>query len=276
MVHKIFRKERLQLILDQIEKEGKVYVEELAEKYKVSTSSIRLDLAELDSLGLITRTYGGAVHPDNALEQIVSPALKIDTRPTIEFRSTKNIMEKEAIGKRAADFVENGDTIIVDGGSTTQCFIKNLINKKDVTIISNSITHISELLKNKNLEIYILGGMIYPDNLVMAGEVTIELLNQFHVMKSFTGIDGISIEGGLTTTNPYASVMTSIKKKMMESADVHYILADYSKLGKTCLLPVCPVSEMNYLITDNKAPAEFVEQFKSMGVNVIIAEPITP
>jgi len=276
MVRKIFRKERLQQILEQIEREGKVYVEELAEKFRVSTSSIRLDLAELDSMGLITRTYGGAVHPDNALERIVSPTAEIDTRPTIEFRSTKNIAEKEAIGKCAAEFVENGDTILVDGGTTTQFFIRNLTSKRDLTIISNSILHINELLKYKNSEIYILGGMIYPDNLVMAGEVTIDSLNQFHVMKSFLGIDGISIEGGLTTTNPYASVMTSIKKKMMESADVHYILADYSKLGKTCLLPVCPISEMHYLITDDKAPTEYVKQLKSMGINVIIAKSITP
>ena len=272
MPKKIFRRERLQQILERIKKEHKAYVEELAEYFKVSASSIRLDLAELEKMGLITRIYGGAVLPEYSIENIMNSSFDIEYRPNLEMRSQKYYKEKEAIGRLAASFVEDGDTILIDGGSTTQFLVKNIINRKGLTIVTNSLPHIPDLLKIQDIEIYLVGGLIYPENLVLAGNFATDSLKQIHVRKSFLGIDGISLEGGLTASNPHASEFVSIKKKMIEISDIHYFLSDFSKLGITCLMPIAPLEEMDYLITDANAPMDIVEQLKSLGVIVEIAE----
>ncbi len=272
MTKKIFRKERLQKIFEIIKSERKAYVEELAANFKVSASSIRLDLAELDKMGLITRIYGGAVLPEYSLENIMNSTMDLDYRPNLEMRSQKYFKEKEAIGKLAASFVEDGDTILIDGGSTTQFLVKNIINKKGLTVVTNSIPHIPDLIKIQDIEIYLVGGLIFPENLVLAGNLAIDSLRQIHVKKGFLGIDGISLEGGLTASNPHASEFVSIKKKMIETSDVHYFLSDYTKMGLICLMPIAPLEEMDYLITDSKVPKEFAEQLRSLGVNVKIAE----
>lgn len=272
MPKKLFRKVRLQNILERIKKERKVYVEELASIYNVSTSSIRLDLAELDKLGLVSRIYGGAVLPEDSIKEQKHSKLNIEISPKLEIESKKNLIEKEAIGKLAASFIDDGETLIIDGGSTTQYLAKYLVNKRNLTIITNSIPHIPDLIKIKETEIYLLGGLIYNDNLALFGDFAIDSLDKIHVHKAFLGIDGISIDGGLTVANPSASTVVSIKKKMIESSDVLYILCDSSKIGRTCLMPVAPVSEMDFLITDNKVPANIVKQLKAMNIKVEIAD----
>jgi len=272
MPKKLFRKVRLQNILERIKKERKVYVEELASIYDVSTSSIRMDLAELDKLGLISRIYGGAVLPEDSIKEQKNSKLNIKISPKLEIRSQKNLNEKEAIGKLAASFIDDGDTLVVDGGSTTQFLVKHLVNKKDLTIITNSIPHIPDLIRIKESEIYLLGGLIYNYNLVLSGDFTIDSLDKIHVQKAFLGMDGISIGGGLTVTNPSASTVVTVKKKMIESSDALYILCDSSKIGRTCLMPVASVSEMDFLITDSKVSANIVKQLKTMNINVEIAD----
>ncbi|HEY60301.1 MAG TPA: DeoR/GlpR transcriptional regulator [Anaerolineae bacterium] len=273
MPKRLFRKIRLKNILEQIKRERKVYVEELASIYNVSTSSIRLDLAELDKLGLISRIYGGAVLPEDSIKEQVNSKPKIEiSHPKLEIRSKKNLKEKEAIGKLAASLISDGDTLIIDGGSTTQYLVKHLVNKKGLTVITNSIPQISDLMRIKDSEIYLLGGLIYNDNLVLSGDFAIDSLDKIHVMKAFLGMDGISIDGGLTVANPSASTVVSTKKKMIKSSDMLYILCDSSKIGRTCLMPVAPVNEMDFLVTDNKVRTDFIEQFKTLNINVEIAE----
>ncbi len=272
MPKKLFRKVRLQNILELIKRERIVHVEELALFYNVSTSSIRLDLAELDKLGLVSRIYGGAVLLEDSIKEQNNSKHNIEIKPKLEIRSKKNLLEKDAIGKLAASFINDGDTLIIDGGSTTQFLVKYLINKKDLTIITNSLPHIPNLLRIKESEIYLLGGLIYNHNLILSGDFTMDSLEKIHVHKAFLGMDGISIDGGLTAANPSVSTIVLIKKKMIESSDVLYVLCDSSKIGRTCLMPVAPVSEMGFLITDNKIPVNIVNQLKSMNINVEIAD----
>jgi DeoR/GlpR family transcriptional regulator of sugar metabolism len=269
---KIFREERLKRIVESVNKNFSVTVEDLAKEFGMSESSIRLDLAELDSRGHIIRTYGGAIKNDDySTVQDGSDFLK-DWRPILTHRINVNVKEKEAIGKLASEFVNNGDTIMVDGGSTTLSFVRNLYKKSGLTIITNALSLLPELTKIKNSEIFIVGGLFYSDNMVLSGDITVENIDRFHTMKAFIGIDGVSIEDGLTVANPSASSMVAPKRQIIESNDSVFVLCDSSKLGKTCLLPVVPIQSISTIITDSNADMDYCSKIEKLGVNIHKAE----
>lgn len=266
MSKKIFREERLQLIYKRIKETKKVFTKELAEDFNVSRSSIRLDLAELEARGLITRTYGGAILPNGLKGNVV------ENLSDLEIRLRRNKKEKEAIGKLAATLVEDGDTIMIDGGSTTHQVVMNLQEKRDLTIITNAVSFLAELMAMNASVVYFVGGMLQRDNAVLVGDISNEVVEYFHPMKAILGIDGISIESGLTAANPSTPAVSSIKRKMIAASDKIIIVTDHTKLGRVCLMPVAPINKMDYLITDNQADTDMIERIRAEGPKVLIAE----
>lgn len=272
MAKKIFREERLQKIYEQILTEKKVYVEDLAKQFAVSSSSIRLDLVELNSRGLVTRIYGGALLPDHTINGSRVNEGSQELKPELNFRSMSERAEKEAIGKSAASLIKDGDTLMIDGGSTTQCVVKHLARKRDLTIVTNSIPLLSDLLTIEDADVYLIGGLIYRDNVVLVGDIANTSIEQFNTMKAILGIDGISLEAGLTVANPNASIIASTKRKMISSSKQLIIVADYTKFGNDCLVPVAPLETMDYLVTDSIAPRDVIEAIRSCGPEVIVAD----
>jgi DeoR/GlpR family transcriptional regulator of sugar metabolism len=272
MTRKIFREERLQEIYEQLLREKKVYVQDLATKFGVSPSSIRMDLVELDSRGLASRIYGGALLPTPRVDIDAIQGATREWRQELVSRSKISLAEKEAIGKSAAGLVQDGDTLMIDGGSTTQYVVKYLKGKRGLTIITNSIPLVPDLLTIEDTDIYLVGGLIYKDNAVLAGDITNTDIEQFNVMKAILGIDGIGLDAGLTAANPSASVVASTKRAMISSCNQLIIVADHTKLGKTCLVPVAPLEAMHYLVTDSDAPHDLLGAIRSRGPEVVIAE----
>ncbi|MCL4487742.1 MAG: DeoR/GlpR family DNA-binding transcription regulator [Chloroflexi bacterium] len=261
----IFREERLQSIFGRIEKDKRVYVKRLAKEFDVSDSSIRLDLAELESRGLLRRTHGGAIL------QAASNGNSVKSISSLHVRAQENQAEKDAIGGIAASLIDDGDTIMIDGGSTTQSVAKHLVGKHNLTIITNSISLLPDLFAIPDAVIYVVGGMVYRENEVLVGDISNENTGYFHPSKAVLGIDGVSPEFGLTAANTSVPAVAAIKKKMIASSHRLIIVADHTKLGRVCLMPVAPIDKMDFLVTDSGAPPEIVEAIHARGPVVKIA-----
>ncbi|NMC78197.1 MAG: DeoR/GlpR transcriptional regulator [Chloroflexi bacterium] len=260
----LFREERLKTILQLLLKEDKVYVTNLAELFDVSESSIRNDLAELQSRGLVRRTYGGAILPEELSRKMVLDNSSIQSR-TITYQK-----EKEAIGKAAAQLVSDGDTIMIDGGSTTLYVARYLSTKRDLKIITNAINLATDLLAIPNVEIFFTGGVLDQRYSQLLGEITVEILNRFHTSKAILGIDGISVRGGLNATDQQVA---AIKRKIINRSDEVIIVCDHSKIERICLMPIAPISDVDYIITDSGAKPSHIEAIQNAGAKVILVDP---
>ncbi len=264
-IKRIFREERLELIYKAIQEKQKAFVPELAKQFSISESSVRLDLAELESHNLITRTHGGAILKSGLSNDIVT---NLDT---INDRITHFEKEKDAIARKTASIIEDGDTIIMDGGSTTKIVAKYLADKKNLTVITNSLILIPEFISNPNINFYVLGGLAYKEHGVVVGYMTDECIAQFHPNKAILGIDGIDLDKGLTAANPSNPAVSSVKIKMIKVSDQLIIVSDHSKFNRVCLMPVAPIDAMDVLVTDAGAPVDVLEEIRNRGVKVLVA-----
>lgn len=268
MPNKSFREERLKQIFDIVRVNERVSVPELAEQFNMSESSIRLDLTELEKTNLITRTHGGAILRSDLSQDLI---VNLDV---VNKRIVRYQKEKEAIGKKTASLVEDGDTIMIDGGSTTKSVAKYLVNKKNLTIITNSLILIPEILVNPGINFYVLGGLTNRKHGITIGYLTDYCVEQFHPNKAILGIDGISLNEGLTAANPSNPGISSVKIKMIEVSEKIIIVSDSSKFNRVCLLPVAPIEAIDYLVTDSKAPKDLVKDIRDIGPQVLIANDI--
>lgn len=269
MNKKLFPEERLELFYNKIKEKKKVHVNELASQFHMSKSTVRMDLTELESRGLIKRTHGGAILQSELIAEDGEDMVR--STMGINLRMQENQAEKEAIGQLAASLINNGDTIVIDGGSTTQFVGKYLSDKSGLTIITNSFYMLPELLTIKDSAIYLAGGIVYKENGVLVGDLTNEFISHFSPQKLILGIDGISIENGLTVADSMVPAVASIKRKMIDACSLLIVVCDHTKLGCICLMPIASLKRVNYLITDDGAPHDMIEEMRALGVNVMIA-----
>ena len=258
----LFREERLQLMLERLLADGKVFVADLAEQFGLSSSSIRNDLAELQSRGLLVRTYGGAVLPEQVNTQLVV------RKSALQLRTEQYRAEKEAIGRATADLISDGETIMIDGGSTTRHVVRHLLGKRGLTFVTNAPSLLPDLQAIPDANIYLTGGLLHREFETLLGEASVEILERFRATKAILGIDGVSLRSGLTATNN--SVATA-KQKMAASSEQVIFVCDHTKFDQVCLIPIVPIEETDYLITDSGAPPDLVDAIRARGPTVILA-----
>lgn len=239
--------ERREKIIEELRKDV-VYIEDLANMLDVSEVTIRRDLKELESSGLITRLHGGA-------------AKLIDTsRETpMDQREVLFAEEKEDIGSYAASLVEDGDTIFIDSGSTNKMMIKYLVNK-DINVITNGYRNIEEGLKY-DVNMSLIGGDLKKGTLAFVGPITSKILDMYYFDKCFLGVNGIHIEFGLSNADPYESL---IKDQVIKRTRHPYIVSDSSKLSSTSVFKFADITDAT-IITD-----KITEEFKKLD-NIVIA-----
>ena len=263
----MLREERLWRMTQQLLQERKVLCSELAEQFSLTEASIRLDLTELERRGLARRVYGGAVLPDSGPSQLALSSYE----PRFAERIDVQRAEKEAIGRAAAGLINDGETIMIDGGTTTFQVCYNLGDKERITIISCVLNNLwQELVSKSNLQIFLTGGYLRAESLSLVGEVAENMLRGFRASKAILGIDGISLEHGLTTLN---FMEAGVKKRMIEASRELIIVADHTKFDKVGLIPVAPVERASKIITDSGLSPEIATGLRQLGVEVIITEP---
>jgi DeoR/GlpR family transcriptional regulator of sugar metabolism len=238
-------------IIDTLEREGNVRVEDLASQYEVSLVTIRKDLAELESRGLLQRTHGGAVFTH-----------KSRFNPSFREKLHLQADEKSAIALAALEFVREGDAIILDAGSTTLALAKALKgNFASLYVLTNS-TAIALELVGTDWEVVLVGGQVRHHSLALIGPSTVTVLEGYHVDKVFLGATGASLDRGYTTPNPLEA---QTKRAMVAAARERYALVDASKLGHATLSSFARIDEVDTLITSQLAPTEFLTGLEARG-----------
>jgi DeoR family transcriptional regulator of aga operon/DeoR family fructose operon transcriptional repressor len=238
-------------IIELLERDGSVRVEDLAAKFQVSLVTIRKDLTELESRGLLERTHGGAIFTHKSR---FNPSFleKVKLQPD----------EKNAIAQAALEFVREGDAIILDAGSTTLALAKAMKNQfRSLYVLTNSVAIALELVGTP-WEIVLLGGQVRHHSLALIGPSTVALLETYHVDKAFLGTTGVSLDRGYTTPNPLEA---QTKRAMLLAARERIVLADASKLGHATLTSFARVNEIDLLITASHGPPDFLTGLERQG-----------
>ncbi len=245
-------------ILEQLERFPRVDVNDLANILNVSEVTIRKDLQELETLSFLKRVHGGAVS-----------AHRTKWNPSMENRLEVKSSSKVAIAKAALDFIRDGDTLILDAGTTTLALARSLRGRKrNLTIITNSLPVMAEL-SNTDFEMVALGGMLRQHSLAMIGPMTVNNLEKLHADMAFIGATSASLERGLCTPN---IIEAETKAAMVKAASDCIALIDNSKVGQASLAPFAKWSDIHTLITDETIDTKFVHSLQQQNVSVVIAQ----
>lgn len=243
-----------------IAQQGQVRVVDIASRFKVSDETIRRDLAELESQGLVERTYGGAVLKTH---NGAGPLL-----PPLEERQTTLETEKRLIGQLAASLVQAGQVVILDAGSTTRQVARSLTMIPRLTVITNDLVIADELRSTEDTRVLVTGGYLKPRSRSLIGPEAVSFLRRYHADLVFLGTSGITMERGLTASDMFEA---EVKTSMLQAARQAVLVADHSKFGHTHLASFAPVRAVKTIITDSAAPARQVEAIRAMGVEVLVA-----
>jgi DeoR family fructose operon transcriptional repressor len=235
-----------------------ITVHEIVRKCNVSEITTRRDLILLESKNLIIRTHGGVLR-SNATEDLFNYNLKIN----------KNLEQKIAICKKASEFISNGDIIFIDCGTTLIHLTKFITRFDSLTVITNSLPVVSDLINFPKIKLIIIGGEAISERKAIYGTVAERSISQYHADKAFIGATGVSVLKGLTSSDENESAITM---KMAENADNVFLLCDSSKIEKNSFVQFATVSKIDYLITNEGMDQSLIETYKENGVNVIKAE----
>jgi DeoR/GlpR family transcriptional regulator of sugar metabolism len=256
--------ERRQQIVNDIDVLDDNIIPRLSQKYGVSEMTIRRDLKVLEELGLIKRTYGGAVRwPSGPVEPVLVAR---------ERRQTLARPQKTQIARYAADLVDHGDIIILEGGTTTTAMAPFLVGKEDLTVVTNGLATCEELRRYLPLGATVIctGGILRPESATFVGPVTESFFHQFHARRLFLSASGLTTQDGLTDPK---MLEIQVKRAMIAAADEVVALVDSSKFGVRSLMKVADVGELRALVTDELAPATTLEALRERGLLVHVAEP---
>lgn len=247
------RRDRLRRI---VEGRRAVRVEELRAELGVSVATIRRDLDALEGDGVLRRVHGGAVALDGRL---------VEAR--FDAKAAEHAAEKARIAECARGLVGTGETIYLDSGSTCLALARGLVGRDDLTVVSNSLPAIIELA-GRGPRLVVLGGELRPLSQAIVGPLTMPLLETLFVDRAFMGTFSLSVEAGLSTTDP-AEALT--KQRVLTRARQVVLLADRSKLGTRSFAHAGRLDELDVLVTDGELEAVAREAFEGAGVRVLVA-----
>ncbi len=255
----ILPNQRREKILDLLKEDGSAKVVDLARLFKVTEVTIRQDLEKLESEGLIIKEHGGAFLK-NVEDQVRSFSLV----------HQENLDKKAIIAQKCLEFIETGDTIILDSGSTTTEIAKKLKNSgiRNLTVITNALNIALMLGTESGIEVIMTGGEFKPPTLSLTGQKAADFFKGLNVQKLFLATAGISLKSGLT----YPSISDLVvKKAMIDAAEVTYLVADSTKIGKSALASLGALGLIDYIITDAGIEEKHKEVFRDNEIEVIVA-----
>jgi DeoR/GlpR family transcriptional regulator of sugar metabolism len=249
---------RRQQILNLLEETGSLDVGDLADRFAVSVVTIRKDLDDLEREGLLQRTFGGAVFSHRSRFN----------KSFLE-RAGLHRREKRAIAAAALDYVKDGDTIILDAGTTTLALAQLLKQQvKSAFIITCSVPVALEL-SSAGYDILLLGGMVRNKSLALLGRETLAVLDRYRADKAFLGSSGFTAENGHTTPN---SDDAQIKEAIMRVSEEIYVLVDSSKYGDQCLTRFAHLRDVDLTITDSRLSKNKAKALEAAGATLRVVD----
>lgn len=253
----LFAEERKALILRLVHEERKVTVAELAKRFNVTGATVRADLRELERRGLLTRTHGGAIEKT-----------KTGFEPDSRRREVQNLQAKQRIGQAALALIEDGDTIVLDTGTTTLELARCLNQRKNITVVTNDIVIAQVLEDMESVNVIFMGGLLRKGFHCTIGIRGRAIMEGLTVDKAFMAANGFTVAKGATTPD----VQHAETKKLMIAISVKTILlCDRTKLGRVSLAQFLPSNQLEVLVTDGMGEKER-QQIERAGIELIVAK----
>lgn len=252
------RETRSRQILKMLDLNEFVSVADLIRELEVSHMTVRRDLGELEERGLLVRRYGGAMR-SSATTSLFS----------FDRRASTNRRQKEAVCRAAARYINDGDTIFVDCGTTLFRLAHIIATHRAVRVITNSLPVVSELLGYPEISLSFVGGEIDRDRKASYGPKAEQAIREYHADRAFIGADGVSLANGLSS---YDEKEGNITRRMAENADEVVLLCDSSKLETDSFSRFAPLSLVTHLVTDSGLAPEIRKQYTRHGLNVAAGE----
>ena len=247
--------ERRNAILSRLNSEGKVIVADLSREFDVTEETIRRDLEKLDSEGLAKKTYGGAV-----LNQDLNTDIPFNVR-----RGT-NVELKQHIAEVLAAQIHDGDYLMLDSSSTAIHVAKAIKNRKNITLITNSVEILLEMSDKEGWNILSTGGTLKKGSLALVGTSAERMIREFHVDMAICSAKGIDIARGVTDSNEKD---TEIKRAIFASANRKVLVVDSTKFDKISFVRVCDMQEIDTIVTDRQPSERWMEHLKDCRVEVL-------
>ena len=244
-------------ILEWLREEGSARVSVLAQAFAVSEVTVRQDLEKLETDGQVVREHGGA-YLKSVPDQVRAMALQ----------HQENRDAKQRIGRAAAALVDDGETIILDSGSTTTEVAAHLLGRSDVTVITNALNIALMLGGEPGFEVHMSGGHFKAPTLSLSGERSADFFNGLFAQKLFLATGAIDVSSGLTY--PALSDIP-VKRAMIDSAQSIYLVADSSKIGQRSFCVLGGLEKLDAMITDDGIQDEDRKAIEAAGVKVIVA-----
>jgi DeoR/GlpR family transcriptional regulator of sugar metabolism len=229
----------------------------LAEEFEVTTVTIRRDLDNIEADGLCIRKRGGAIR--------VNPGVTMEMPYDIKRHDMVN--EKDRIARKALDLVEDGDTFILDAGSTTYALALLLNSRVQITVVTNDLKIAVKLAENPKINLICTGGRARTSVYSLQGELAESFIKDIKVDKTFLGADAIHMDGVISNVNIEE---VAIKKAMIQAADQTILLADSSKFGKSGFVKICDLSNVDIVITDNGISDDIKEMIQAQNIKTLI------
>jgi DeoR family fructose operon transcriptional repressor len=250
--------ERQQAIAELVAQHGRLSVNELADRYGVTTETVRRDLDVLERAALLKRVHGGAVRAESVT------AFEL----ALADRAREHTDEKDLIAKAALGFLPQANgAVILDAGTSTSRLATMLPNDRPLTVLTNSVPIAARVAGSQTLTLHILPGRVRPTTQAAVGDELIAALSVLRADVAFMGTNGISLGHGLST--PDASEAAA-KKAMIASAHRVVVLADSSKFGVETTVRFAAFDDIDVVITDSGAPEREVTALREAGIDVIV------
>ena len=253
----MFPLERQKKIIELLMMNKVLKMTELTDELNISVDTLRRDINLLAKQGKIEKIYGGVKLVESQIGET-----------TMNERMVSQLKEKESIAKTCSNLINDGDCIFLDSGSTTYQIAKHIKHKKNVTVVTNSILVLTELM-NSEVELITIGGKIRKHE---QSVVTFDYLFNFHelnIAKAFICTSGITIEKGISDYNLEEAIT---RKKIIELSKEIYVAADHTKFGKDVTIVIAPLEKIDYIVTDKHVDEYFIDAFNQIRTNLLASE----
>jgi len=245
--------ERRQAIFELLKEAGSVQVTELSARFEVSEETIRRDLTKMENSGLLYKTYGGAFINAGMHREV-----------PVSMREHTYVEGKNIIGLLAAQLINNGDTIFLDASTTAVHIAENILDKKNVIVITNALKVAETLAPAAGLKVICTGGTLRASSLTTVGKAAEEAIATYFADKAFICCDGIHRVHGVTDANEKEA---EIRKQMMRQADSSVLVVDATKFDKTSFVHMADFSKFDLLLTDKEMSAEWIATLREYDVD---------
>lgn len=247
--------ERRHAILERVLQDGRVAVVDLSQGLGVSEVTVRADLQALASQNLLVRTHGGAI-----------PVSRLSADLSLALRRHRQALAKDHIGQAAAAMIADGDAIFLDTSSTALAIAHHLTHLQHITVITNSMAVVQELMDRQHVAVVVPGGRLRRETASLIGVDGLAQLAGFNVQKGFFGAHGLSLLEGLTDVSPDEA---DVKRIMVQRCSQVIAVIDATKWGRAGLASFGSIEDIDIVVTDHDAPADSVAEAQARGIQVI-------